>query len=82
MDSIADIRKINSQAVFAKRTGMIILGGGLVKHHIANANLMVRPDDLLPLLALTWFTPDFLYIIEKTRCVLMLLITILLTTEP
>lgn len=38
---ISDIRKINSQAVFAKRTGMIILGGGLVKHHIANANLMV-----------------------------------------
>lgn len=32
---------MNSQAVFAKRTGMIILGGGLVKHHIANANLMV-----------------------------------------
>lgn len=33
---------MNSQAVFAKKTGMIILGGGLVKHHIANANLMVR----------------------------------------
>lgn len=38
---ILDIRKLNSRAVFAKKTGMIILGGGLVKHHIANANLMV-----------------------------------------
>lgn len=35
-----DIRKINTIAVRAKRTGMIILGGGIVKHHIANANLM------------------------------------------
>lgn len=38
---VSDIRKLNSQAVRAKRTGMIILGGGLVKHHISNANLMV-----------------------------------------
>lgn len=38
---VSDIRRLNSQAVFAKRTGMIILGGGLVKHHISNANLMV-----------------------------------------
>lgn len=38
----SDIRRLNSQAVFAKRTGMIILGGGLIKHHICNANLMVR----------------------------------------
>lgn len=38
---VADIRRLNSLAVFAKKTGMIILGGGLVKHHIANANLMV-----------------------------------------
>ena len=26
----------------AVNTGMIILGGGLIKHHICNANLMVR----------------------------------------
>lgn len=37
-----DLRLINTQAIFAPKTGMIILGGGLVKHHIANANLMVR----------------------------------------
>lgn len=40
IDIVEDIRKINTMAVRAKRTGMIILGGGLVKHHIANANLM------------------------------------------
>jgi deoxyhypusine synthase len=40
IDIVEDIRKINTIAVRAKRTGMIILGGGLVKHHIANANLM------------------------------------------
>merc|ERR1719253_2134478 len=31
---------MNEEAVFAKQTGMIILGGGVVKHHICNANLM------------------------------------------
>ncbi|KAB2579036.1 Deoxyhypusine synthase [Lasiodiplodia hormozganensis] len=40
VDIVEDIRKINTIAVRAKRTGMIILGGGIVKHHIANANLM------------------------------------------
>ena len=35
-----DIRRINSLAMAAKRAGMIILGGGVVKHHIANACLM------------------------------------------
>ncbi|NXD18558.1 DHYS synthase, partial [Nothocercus nigrocapillus] len=40
-----DLRLINTQAIFAKRTGMIILGGGLVKHHIANANLMRNGAD-------------------------------------
>ena len=35
-----DIRKINDLAMNAKKAGMIILGGGVVKHHIANACLM------------------------------------------
>ena len=35
-----DLRKLNTMAVRAKRAGMIILGGGVVKHHIANACLM------------------------------------------
>ncbi|KAL8700946.1 MAG: hypothetical protein Q9224_000729 [Gallowayella concinna] len=40
-----DIRKINDIAMKAKRAGMIILGGGLVKHHIANACLMRNGAD-------------------------------------
>jgi deoxyhypusine synthase len=40
LDIARDIRGINDQAVQAKATGMIILGGGLVKHHTCNANLM------------------------------------------
>ncbi|PNS15457.1 hypothetical protein CAC42_716 [Sphaceloma murrayae] len=40
IDLVEDIRKINTIAVRAKRAGMIILGGGIVKHHIANACLM------------------------------------------
>ncbi|XP_068509449.1 deoxyhypusine synthase isoform X2 [Syngnathus scovelli] len=45
LDIVEDIRRLNSQAVYAKKTGMIILGGGLVKHHIANANLMRNGAD-------------------------------------
>ncbi|KAF8540781.1 deoxyhypusine synthase-like protein [Trichophaea hybrida] len=39
-DIVADIRKINSMAVHAPKSGVVVLGGGVVKHHIANANLM------------------------------------------
>lgn len=45
VDIVGDIRRINDIAIHAKRTGMIILGGGLVKHHIANANLMRNGAD-------------------------------------
>ena len=40
IDIVQDIRAINTISVRAKRAGMIILGGGVVKHHIANACLM------------------------------------------
>jgi len=40
-----DIRKLNDISIHAKRAGMIILGGGLVKHHIANACLMRNGAD-------------------------------------
>ncbi|CAH0547372.1 unnamed protein product [Brassicogethes aeneus] len=39
-DILSDLRRLNSMAVKAVNTGMIILGGGVVKHHICNANLM------------------------------------------
>ncbi|KAJ2455397.1 Deoxyhypusine synthase [Coemansia sp. RSA 2424] len=45
IDLVQDIRGVNGQAVYAKKTGMIILGGGLVKHHICNANLMRNGAD-------------------------------------
>jgi len=48
----ADVRKMNNQAVTAKHSGMIILGGGLVKHHVNNANLMVREKCVKKLLPL------------------------------
>ena len=40
IDIIDDVRRINTMAVRATRAGMIILGGGVIKHHIANACLM------------------------------------------
>ncbi|KAJ5524024.1 Deoxyhypusine synthase [Penicillium frequentans] len=40
VDIVEDVRRINTMAVRAARAGMIILGGGVVKHHIANACLM------------------------------------------
>jgi deoxyhypusine synthase len=45
IDLVEDIRKINTMSVRAKRAGMIILGGGVIKHHIANACLMRNGAD-------------------------------------
>lgn len=40
IDLVQDIRAINDIAIRAPCTGMIILGGGIIKHHTCNANLM------------------------------------------
>ncbi|CAG2182729.1 unnamed protein product, partial [Oppiella nova] len=45
IDIVQDIRRINTMAVKARKSGMVILGGGLVKHHICNANLMRNGAD-------------------------------------
>ncbi|CAF3539493.1 unnamed protein product [Rotaria sp. Silwood1] len=45
IDILEDLKKINNLAVHAKSTGMFILGGGIVKHHICNANLMRNGAD-------------------------------------
>ena len=45
LDIAEDIRGINDLAVRSHATGMIILGGGLVKHHTCNANLMRNGAD-------------------------------------
>jgi len=44
-DIAQDIRKLNTIAVWAKKSGQIILGGGVIKHHICNANLMRNGAD-------------------------------------
>ena len=45
LDINEDIRRINDLAVRSHCTGQIILGGGLVKHHTCNANLMRNGAD-------------------------------------
>ena len=47
IDVVKDIRSMNDQALKAKprKTGIIILGGGVPKHHICNANLMKNGAD-------------------------------------
>lgn len=45
IDIVQDIRKINTLAMDAKKSGLIILGSGVVKHHICNANMMRNGAD-------------------------------------
>lgn len=45
IDIVQDIRAINDIAAKAEKTGMVILGGGIVKHHVCNANLMRNGAD-------------------------------------
>lgn len=41
LDIVQDVCALNRSAMKAVCTGVVILGGGVVKHHICNANLMV-----------------------------------------
>lgn len=41
VDILSDLKRLNTIAVKALNSGIIIVGGGLIKHHICNANLMV-----------------------------------------
>jgi len=45
LDIIQDLRRLNSMSMKSCNTGMIIVGGGLIKHHICNANLMRNGAD-------------------------------------
>ncbi|MBI4141051.1 deoxyhypusine synthase [Candidatus Woesearchaeota archaeon] len=40
VDIVGDIKKLNDLTFEAKKTGVIILGAGLVKHHILNTNML------------------------------------------
>ncbi|XP_071768443.1 deoxyhypusine synthase-like [Centroberyx gerrardi] len=44
-DIVEDITRLNDITVASNRTGMIILGGGIVKHHIANSNFLRNGAD-------------------------------------
>jgi len=45
LDTVSDLRRINDLAKRSANTGMVIVGGGLIKHHICNANLMRNGAD-------------------------------------
>lgn len=45
IDIVGDIRRLNLEAIHARKSGMVILGGGLAKHHNCNANLMRNGAD-------------------------------------
>ncbi|KEG15665.1 deoxyhypusine synthase [Trypanosoma grayi] len=45
LDLVPDIHRINRLAMRSRRTGIIVLGGGVVKHHVCNANLMRNGTD-------------------------------------
>uniref|UniRef100_A0A146L376 deoxyhypusine synthase n=3 Tax=Lygus hesperus TaxID=30085 RepID=A0A146L376_LYGHE len=45
VDILQDVKRVNKMAVRAANSGMIIVGGGIVKHHICNANLMRNGAD-------------------------------------
>ena len=45
IDLVQDIVAINTIAKHAPKSGQIIIGGGVVKHHVCNANLMRNGAD-------------------------------------
>jgi len=40
IDTASDIHKLNEYTITRKKTGIILLGSGIMKHHICNANMM------------------------------------------
>lgn len=40
MDIVGDIHKLNEYTITRKKTGIILLGKGIMKHHICNTNMM------------------------------------------
>ncbi|EJW01207.1 deoxyhypusine synthase [Edhazardia aedis USNM 41457] len=50
LDTIKDIHEINFSTIGAPKTGAIILGSGVIKHHILNANLFRNGADYCVLL--------------------------------
>ena len=42
IDVVADIRAMNNQTIYSPKNGVLVLGGGMAKHHIMNANLFTE----------------------------------------
>jgi deoxyhypusine synthase len=45
IDIAGDIHKLNEYTITRKKTGIILLGSGIMKHHICNANMMRNGAD-------------------------------------
>ncbi len=45
IDIASDIHKLNEYTITRKKTGLILLGGGIMKHHICNSNMMRNGAD-------------------------------------
>ncbi len=45
IDVTDDIKKLHDMTIEAKKTGIIILGSGMIKHHICNANMFRNGAD-------------------------------------
>ena len=45
IDIVFDIHKLNDYTITRKKTGIILLGKGIMKHHICNANMMRNGSD-------------------------------------
>ena len=45
LDVSNDIWEMNNSTIGREKTGVVILGGGVVKHHIANANMFRNGAD-------------------------------------
>ena len=45
LDVSADIHRLHEYTITQKKTGIIVLGGGVMKHHILNANMMRNGAD-------------------------------------
>ena len=45
IDIVSDIHKLNEYTITRKKTGVILLGGGIMKHHILNTNMMRNGAD-------------------------------------
>jgi len=45
IDIVQDIHKLNEYTITQNKTGIILLGGGIMKHHILNSNMMRNGAD-------------------------------------